>query len=813
MPLTLILLSSALAAAPRPAWPAQEPVAWPIPEDAAPWAHHRLTLKLQDDLGARADGQGGLRFAQAVDRGALDALVAKEGLSFTQLLSSSDEDIESLEARARARSGVEPADLRAMMLVSVPGERPEDLERIGRALQALPLVEWAWIETVGLPPPGDISPTTSDYTSRQTYAGPDPGIDAEFVWSLGLTGTNVQLSDVEYGWIDTHEDLVDRDLHLESGTQISQTVRDYGWDEHGTAVLGETSSVDNAYGCTGLAHGAEVYTWPEYTDQLGSRRATAITNAAAASAAGDVILLEMQANGQSGYGPAELDASVWTASATAVAAGVVVVGAAGNGSQDLDATWYSNNYLSRGDSGAILVGAGSASVNHTPLSFTTYGSRVDVQGWGTAVFSLGYGDFASYGGDQNQYYTSAFGGTSSASPIVASAAVLVQDFAIAYSGGPITPEGLRELLIDTGTPQGGTNHIGPLPDLAAALAALDDDGDGGMDAAYGGDDCDDSEPTVYAGAPELADGLDNDCDGITEDTDTDGDGLADLSEEALGTDPENPDSDGDGLLDGEEVVLGTDPTSDDSDGDGLSDPDELELGTDPTEADSDGDGLNDGEELELGTDPLDEDSDGDGLSDGDELNQHGTDPLSADTDGDSLSDYDELFVHGTDPTDDDTDTDGLHDDEELALGTDPNLRDTDRDGVRDSDELDAGTDPLSADTDGDGLSDGEEAEAGSDPLNTDTDGDGLSDGEEVAIGSDPTVADSDGDGLSDGEEVEIGTDPLDEDTDADGFIDSEDADPLDPRWRKSRCSTVPAETAGSAWALLALVALGRRRRR
>ena len=43
----------------------------------------------------------------------------------------------------------------------------------------------------------------------------------------------------------------------------------------------------------------------------------------------------------------------------------------------------------------------------------------------------------------------------------------------------------------------------------------------------------------------------------------------------------------------------------DTDGDGLSDEDEAALGTDPTVADTDGDGVSDGEEVENDTDPLD----------------------------------------------------------------------------------------------------------------------------------------------------------------------------------------------------------------
>ncbi|MFI5299452.1 MAG: putative metal-binding motif-containing protein, partial [Polyangiales bacterium] len=49
------------------------------------------------------------------------------------------------------------------------------------------------------------------------------------------------------------------------------------------------------------------------------------------------------------------------------------------------------------------------------------------------------------------------------------------------------------------------------------LAPTDVDGDGHLDEACGGDDCDDHDPTVYFGHPELCDGKDNDCNGLIDD--------------------------------------------------------------------------------------------------------------------------------------------------------------------------------------------------------------------------------------------------------------------------------------------------------
>ncbi|MEM7256319.1 MAG: peptidoglycan-binding protein [Pseudomonadota bacterium] len=76
--------------------------------------------------------------------------------------------------------------------------------------------------------------------------------------------------------------------------------------------------------------------------------------------------------------------------------------------------------------------------------------------------------------------------------------------------------------------------------------------------------------------------------GGTDTTDTDGDGLADVTEEAIGTNPLIADSDSDGLTDGEEWnTYFTDPTDSDSDNDGNSDGDEVALGGNPNDA-SDG---------------------------------------------------------------------------------------------------------------------------------------------------------------------------------------------------------------------------------
>ncbi len=100
--------------------------------------------------------------------------------------------------------------------------------------------------------------------------------------------------------------------------------------------------------------------------------------------------------------------------------------------------------------------------------------------------------------------------------------------------------------------------------------------------------------------------------------DHDNDGLTNLKEFQLGTNPDNPDSDGDGVADGAEVnraAGATNPLQADSDQDGLSDKVETGTGTFVSASDT-------------GSNPLQADSDGDGFADGQEV-IHGSNPNSA----------------------------------------------------------------------------------------------------------------------------------------------------------------------------------------
>ena len=109
------------------------------------------------------------------------------------------------------------------------------------------------------------------------------------------------------------------------------------------------------------------------------------------------------------------------------------------------------------------------------------------------------------------------------------------------------------------------------------------------------DSDDDGIPDNY----EIANGLDPNVDDSGLDNDSNGgpDGLTNLMEFNIGTNPQDSDSDDDGLLDGQEVSGTLNPWSSGTITGIPGDP------TNPLEADSDGDGVDDHSEILAGTDP------------------------------------------------------------------------------------------------------------------------------------------------------------------------------------------------------------------
>lgn len=390
----------------------------------------------------------------------------------------SDEKINQMaqEAIRISKSDVNVKKLENIAKVKIDNPTNERLFQLAGQLEAFKEIEFCSLislEPIHPPliPPSDVPPATPDYESFQNYIGADPGVNMSYAWGLGLNGTGIRIRDCEYGFNINHEDLAGKNVYVAPGMTISSSAST-SYTEHGTATFGVLYADRGGYGVSGMAYGAqEMMLFPEW-QQTGYDRANAVTKAIQSSVAGDVIIYEMQTpgNGGSTYVPAEYNSLIWTLTKAATDSGIIIVAAAGNGNQNLDDAYYLP-FMNRGNSGAIIVGAGTPNTAHNKMSFSTYGTRVDVQAWGGSVRTTGYGDYSQIGGDFNQNYTN-FSGTSSATPIVTACVVALQSYYYSQASSYMTPSEMKQLLIDTGIAQGTGGHIGPIPNMQAAIEEI-----------------------------------------------------------------------------------------------------------------------------------------------------------------------------------------------------------------------------------------------------------------------------------------------------------------------------------------------------
>jgi hypothetical protein len=422
----------------------------------------RIYVKFRDDapvrlrqgklaaVGAKAD-------ALSAATGLLDRLAAACA-KWERQHSVSEEKLSEMREKAQRNTGKAMADLNAAYILRV--RKGADAGKLIDELNALEIVELA--EPMPLPAP---DPVAGNYEPQQGYLDPAPeGLDVEYAWSLdGGAGFDVWVADIESNWNFNHTDLTSPTLLGAASTLTGQNNID-----HGTAVLGVLGGLDNGVGVSGIAYNSTFFVAARQT-AAGFNPAGAITTAAATLRAGDIMLLEMQTDGPftltDGAGaaldlvPVEWVQSVYDAVRTAVGNGIVIVAAAGNGSQNLDDPAFNTGhapFLTANDSGAIIVGAGGTtggSGSRTRLDFSTFGSTVDLQGWGEGVVTTGYGDLFSTDG-ANSLYTATFNGTSSASATIAGVcAVLQSRYKFTHNGAVLTPFQVREILRATGSPQ------------------------------------------------------------------------------------------------------------------------------------------------------------------------------------------------------------------------------------------------------------------------------------------------------------------------------------------------------------------------
>lgn len=342
-------------------------------------------------------------------------------------------------------------------------ELPESaaVDGLLRELAAWPLVQTAYLDLPVADPvvnQNDPVLTNTNYTDEAPH-----GIDAKYAWGFpGGDGAGQILIDLEQGWTLDHDGLIGYGAAVRFGV-IIDTSR-----PHGTSVLGVVCAqygrrakrgvVPNLASVNVVSHSGDVEATPEVIGAaIGELSAT-----------GGVLLLEAVRDDL----PIELSYFDYAKIRLATAIGIVVVAAAGNGSHDLDAATdvVGRLVLRKGhadfrDSRAILVGAATWDHPHERLGFSNFGSRVDCYGWGENVRTPSSTPAAPF---SKTLYEEHFGGTSSAAPMIAGAALAVLGLAAA-KGTSLNPFQVRAILSDanlsTASVNGSADKIGVMPAL------------------------------------------------------------------------------------------------------------------------------------------------------------------------------------------------------------------------------------------------------------------------------------------------------------------------------------------------------------
>jgi len=493
MLLLLLLVSMAYADSLKPRYIPQKPVKAIVPPG---YSDRLIEIKFVDDLDIGLSDKyqptnrsgGALNSKDATD---ILGLISDAGGSWLRMTGENESKADEMRHVAQMNLGEEMADLNNYFILNVP--KGESAEQWLDRLNSLAEVELA------KPMPKAVALPVPDYEPNQGYLNPaTDGIDAKYAWTLaGGTGNYVTVCDLEYSWNLNHDDLPS---YILTWIMTTYTAQDpFNDNNHGTAVLGELISMkSNNWGTTGASYGTSMAVAPTFlkppVGDSGWYLSVAMTNASYNLGAGDVMLIEQQmagpnwsaSTGDTGLVPVEWDLTIYNLIKTIVGNGVYVVECAGNGYQNLDNAVYNTGHAPffwTNHSGAIVVGAGAApsgfggsTTDRSRLSFSNYGTRVDLQGWGEAVYTTGYGSLYNSEG-VDRWYTGTFSGTSSAAPNVASAVALLSSVDEAYNtfmNRMLDPARMIHLLRFTGSPQQHGIHppweiIGTRPDVKTAI--------------------------------------------------------------------------------------------------------------------------------------------------------------------------------------------------------------------------------------------------------------------------------------------------------------------------------------------------------
>jgi Subtilase family len=450
----------------------------------------RIVLKFQDSLNLPyTSGEAIMDYLIKNEVIPMKKLLAKyPGIKLNRLFTSVEPG-EILEAVKKARelnSAYVPPDFLTYCVIDCPYK--VNVKQLVEELKKSKNVSFAYLESVPAPPPCAITGTNPRLGDQGYLDAAPKGIDARYAWTKngGCGEGRVQFIDIEYAWVLNHEDIRAANVGFLWGDSNCPDYKD-----HGTSVLGVILMQDNNEGGLGITPGLQARA--RVISQISSAGRHSIPDAIASAISnldfGDILLLEIQVYDPllpAILRPPEIEQAIFDKIELATNLGIIVIEAAGNGDESrgykLDDCTDINgrNILDRTstdfkESGAIIVGAASATIRngkHGKTRTSNYGNRIDCYAWGKKVFTAD--DPANYP-VQTPPYTGDFSGTSSASAIIAGAAIAVQSIAEAAGKSRIGPLsragtiGMRDILSNPLNGTASRNAIGIMPDLKAVI--------------------------------------------------------------------------------------------------------------------------------------------------------------------------------------------------------------------------------------------------------------------------------------------------------------------------------------------------------
>ncbi|MES1223458.1 MAG: S8 family serine peptidase, partial [Bacteroidota bacterium] len=302
---------------------------------------------------------------------------------------------------------------------------------------------------------------------QQGYLSAAPwGVNAKYAWEIkgGRGEGNVKFIDIEQGW-----NLVNGSTDIPKLPLTGINERTFGY--HGSSVLSIISMKEDSERYSGITPEAKGYVISQWRPDGLNNDADAILSAISYLNYGDILLLEAQSffsGNENSLWPVEIHDASFAVIRLATALGIIVIEAGGNGNQsdagnDLDLFELNGKRVLNPassdfkDSGAILVAAATQHVPHTRIRYSNFGNRINSYAWGSGVVII-------------DTIKRKLGGTSSASAIIAGAAIAIQSISEANYNTRLGPNQMRDVLSNelygTASENGhNKDKIGVMPDL------------------------------------------------------------------------------------------------------------------------------------------------------------------------------------------------------------------------------------------------------------------------------------------------------------------------------------------------------------